>query len=540
MNILVKLHTLQETPNEKISFKNSEYGFKSEDVETYLKIYEGLKNEGVIKSGEFSESIWLLKNVKKKSTVTFTFDLELHKEFNLALKCFIVNLINTDYTLDHLKSMLTNIRQAFIESRQFEPAFLRQYEDILMATTDRKKEQLIQSNLKFAEFYTNHWNSEYEKLFKSISLPKRKIRTLPHYESIIQFDDILLDFMKKCTTDQRKKYLPILLWWRITKIIPLRPSDFLDLKADCLSSGNNTFSITVPRNKQKGNGQIEITNTLKITKEIYDLISEYLSLQSQTEKSEYLFAYMPYNSFIKERSRHNAKSRRNRTDKMDNAQMEELLDDFYVDVIGEQYGYPDLERVKLGDTRHFAFCNMMLQGFNELTIARIGGHLNLKSQITYSSHLDYFAEARVRILSETIKRNREQDLGDAFLSDSNALIVRSKLTKGETTDIRIQGGFCRDSSFPNNCIDNCIFCSHFQLDLINNPEMVNSLKLQSNKYSQNIKDQIETMQRFSKDMLYDKSTLKYSHEDQEQLSILARKLTELFNKKALIDSYIPK
>ena len=542
MNMTEPVHTLQESPNERISFKNNDYGFKLEDIDTYVDIYESLKTENYVKSGDFTDSIWVLykKPGTSKQTVTFTFDLEIYTEFNLALKCFIVSLINTDYSLEHLKSVQLNIRQAFIESRGFDPSFRNQYEDMLMATTDRKKEGLIKSNLKFAEFYSKLWNADYEKLFKSVPLSPRKVRRLPHYESIIQFDDILLDFMEHCTIDERKKYLPILLWWRVTKIIPLRPSDFLDLKANCLSSSDyNTFSITVPRNKQRGNGEIEITNTLRITKEVHDLVAEYLSLQSDTEKSQYLFAYMPYNSFIKRRSRNTAKSRRNRTDKMEISQMAQLLDEFYVEIVGEKYGYRNLERVKLGDTRHFAFCNMMLQGYNALTIARMGGHLNLKSQLTYSSHLDYFAEARVRILSEAIKRNREQDLGDTYLSDTNALIVRSKLRRGKTTNISIQCGFCRDEQFPNNCIDNCVFCPYFQLDLVNNPDIVNSLKLQSSRYSQNIKEQIETMQRFSADMLYDKSTMQYSHEDQEQLSILATKLRDLMNKKAMIDSYIP-
>ncbi|OBA06006.1 hypothetical protein A9P44_03550 [Paenibacillus polymyxa] len=541
MHKLERVHTLQETPNEKISFNNKSYGFKTEDVPTYEGIYQKLKNQNIVKSGEFFETTWIMYNHpgQSKEFVTFKFDLELHKEFNLALKCYIVQLINTGHSLSYLKSLQINIRQAFLDSLGFKPSFRKQYEDLLMVTSHRKKEQLIVSNLMFADFYSNHWNRDYERMFRSISLPERRIRTLPNYESIIKFDDILLGFMSNCDSYEKKKYMPVLLWWRITKIIPLRPAEFLSIKANCLSSHDGKFTITIPREKQKGNGDIEITNTLQITKEIYDLIDEYLLLQSEIEKSEYLLAYMPYNLFIPKPIRKAAKNKRNRTDKMDNSQMQELLHDFYEEVVGKKFGYPNIERVRLGDTRHFAFCNMMLQGYNALTIARIGGHLHLKSQLSYSRHLDYFAEARVRILSETIKRNRDQNLGDTILSSTNGLIIKSKIRKGEISSIAIQGGFCKDNSFPINCIDDCIFCTHFQLDLTNKSDVIDSLKLKSSKFSQNIRAQIETMQRFSAEMLYDKATMQYSHEDQERLFILATKLREMLNKKAIVDSYIP-
>lgn len=542
MDVLDKKHTLYETPLTKISFSNNNYGFKLEDIRAYVSKYKELKEKNVVETGEFYDTTWVLYTHpgRSKRTSSFTFDLELYKEFNLALKCYVVHLIDINYSLDHVRSLYSNIRQSFIESMGFDPNFLTPYEDILMALPDRKKEGLITSTLHFAEFYPNLWNGKYEKLFKSVSLEKRKVRTLPKYESVIQFNDVLLDFMDNCNENERKKYMPILLWWRISTIIPLRPIEFLDIKANCTSSGSGKYKITVPRKKQRGKGEIEVINTLQITKEIYDLVEEYLYLQGNTEKTGYLMAYMPYNSFVKERFQEGAKKRRNRTDKMENGQLKELLNEFYMKIVGEQYGYPSIDRVKLGDARHFAFCNMMLQGYNSLTIARIGGHSHLKSQLSYTCHLDYFAEARVRVLSEAIKRNRVQDLGEIALSNTNSIVIRSKLRKGETSSRPIQGGFCRDDDFPNNCIDDCLFCyPYFQLDLANNPDALKSLNLTSSKYAKRIKEQIETMQRFSADMLYDKSTLQYSQEDQEELSILAKKLRELFHKKAIIDSYIP-
>ncbi|MGR5979261.1 hypothetical protein ACT7DJ_17430 [Bacillus cereus] len=47
-----------------------------------------------------------------------------------------------------------------------------------------------------------------------------------------------------------------------------------------------------------------------------------------------------------------------------------------------------------------AFCNMMLQGFNMLSIARIGGHKTLRQQLHYHAHLDHLAESAVHILAK--------------------------------------------------------------------------------------------------------------------------------------------
>jgi glucose-6-phosphate 1-dehydrogenase len=53
-----------------------------------------------------------------------------------------------------------------------------------------------------------------------------------------------------------------------------------------------------------------------------------------------------------------------------------------------------IDRLTTGDARHYAFCNMMLQGFNMLSIARIGGHKTLRMQMHYHAHLEHFAVFR--------------------------------------------------------------------------------------------------------------------------------------------------
>ena len=195
--------------------------------------------------------------------------------------------------------------------------------------------------------------------------------------------------------------------------------------------------------------------------------------------------------------------------------------------------------VKMGDTRHLAFCNMMLQGLNMLSIARIGGHENLQSQVSYSSHLDYFAQARIKILSDQIKKNRFRNLGNSIaISDKvEALIVRSKMYKGKGVEREVQDGFCLDDVFPNNCIEDCDFCDYYILDL-SKKDTLTKLRLKSDRISTKIQKQIATMQNISRNMFYNIDSLEYSVDDQEELFNLGNKLNRLFDKKASIEANI--
>ena len=56
----------------------------------------------------------------------------------------------------------------------------------------------------------------------------------------------------------------------------------------------------------------------------------------------------------------------------------DLKDRFYKIIVEEKYGRCNLERVKAGDTRHFAIINMCLQGFSMHNIATLAGHSELK------------------------------------------------------------------------------------------------------------------------------------------------------------------
>ncbi|MEM5627556.1 hypothetical protein AAHB47_30555 [Bacillus wiedmannii] len=70
---------------------------------------------------------------------------------------------------------------------------------------------------------------------------------------------------------------------------------------------------------------------------------------------------------------------------------------------------------------------MMFQGFNMLTIARIGGHSSLDAQMHYFNHLEYFSQSSIQYLSDQYRKIPYISLNTEGISnDSNIKKLFSK------------------------------------------------------------------------------------------------------------------
>jgi hypothetical protein len=132
--------------------------------------------------------------------------------------------------------------------------------------------------------------------------------------------------------------------------------EFYNLTQDCIQYLDGTYELTIPRAKQspKHNEQLEVTNTLQINQDLYDMILNY---KEQTEpylnrgNPDLLLSYDIYKLFF---SKNETKAR-----KIDSVRFHRILENFYKNVMEKRYGYPSSDRLTTGDTRHYAFCNMM-------------------------------------------------------------------------------------------------------------------------------------------------------------------------------------
>lgn len=121
------------------------------------------------------------------------------------------------------------------------------------------------------------------------------------------------------------------------------------------------------------------------------------------------------------------------------------------------------EKVRLNDTRHFAFINLMRQGYHPVEIARLGGHTSIQAQYHYQQHLDYWVEFEsLQLLyssSKTIFNNSDYyPINIEFILDKVMHPIepnfKDKLEIGYCTDILKR---CRKKK--------CITCPSWGIDL---------------------------------------------------------------------------
>ncbi|GAE94546.1 hypothetical protein JCM21714_3709 [Gracilibacillus boraciitolerans JCM 21714] len=215
---------------------------------------------------------------------------------------------------------------------------------------------------------------------------------------------------------------------------------------------DNSYWITVPREKRKyeAYSDIDVENTLQVNKETYNIVKAYQDTLSDDIESNYLMSYETYYKYL---------DLKRETYKKDLSvlllsQFQTLLDDFYKKIVKGKYSYSEVEQVSPGDTRHFAFCNMMLQGFNMLSIAKMGGHRRLRTQQNYwGGYIEYFAESWVYILSENNRLERlNKSMSDGIFNIKNQLDRYRIYELSDFETLRpVKYGYCTDSNFPNNC-----------------------------------------------------------------------------------------
>ncbi|MGU8835699.1 hypothetical protein ACV3UL_15585 [Clostridium perfringens] len=499
----------------------------SKDIhnEDFLDKFISLKNRYHIKE-EFDDNKWSLYLETKKVVIDFPF--EFNKKFNTALK-----IISTHRLEDKLedaysvKTVIATTNRCATLTGMFSIENYELLEEYLLDIKPISRKGVIGSLLSVLHFYNTKASEYYIQKLSQFKI-KNTIanRALPNYKSILLFDYILKDFTDNCSVEDRIKYLPLLLWWNITRVIPLRPIEFVSLSQQCTDFSNGHYTISVPRLKEsqlenKSSGNIR-TDVLPITKDIYDLIQEYKSLANYTQ-NKYLLSYNLYHSQTSKNSQASAALLKYNKDVFCTNQLYALIQRFYDDIIEKQYcvvsklvsrtdDLNTIQRIRPGDTRHLAFCSMMLQGLNPLTIAKIGGHKSLKTQQGYYSHLETFVDANVSTLAKQIRNVLSNNLDNMNVYNNvfntrESLIrkMQSEKSFDSTKARRIEGGFCLSKNFPYECPPNtdCILCSKHIADMNDTDLMTRKASVGLKKTHAETKKQVDFLIDLFKK--YDKS-----------------------------------
>lgn len=333
----------------------------------------------------------------------------------------------------------------------------------------------------------------------SIKLGKRKDkrRKLPNESDILTFDYYLKYFFKdeEIEDDMKVMFYPVLIWWKVTNVIPMRPVELCTrLKRDCLEEIDGKYYLHVDRakvdigkNKTGGRKQrIPLLNKLSITKDIFDLINEYIKLTEWDEDTKTLFSYR---TLLKTREKYsniheNLKKGHVKIneDYFTTTVLSTLIDKFYemvirdiysVEIIDKNireknkgltsiYGSRILDRLDIGDTRHIAFTSLLLQGVSPIEIAMLGGHTSLSSQDHYQGHALFYADSE--IINLVTQRNFVHRDMDTTLKDivfSKPEIPPRSLKECIPTEDGV--GYCTINlnSEKLDCTGDCLRCKHW-------------------------------------------------------------------------------
>lgn len=238
---------------------------------------------------------------------------------------------------------------------------------------------------------------------RSVAEPS-KPRKLPNGRDIVSFSCYIDIFLNDPSVNDELKliFMPIILWWKVSVCLPLRPSEFIrKIPRDATFEKDGLYYLRIDRVKKRNTTKkaLPVLREIIITKEIYDLINKYVADTEKYGDADSLLSYRALNELKRAtQNKFNLKPSEQKyfESSFTHAVLQNLLKQFYDVVITGIYKDTFIDkRVRLGDARHIAFTSMILQGFSPIEIAIIGGHQSLRSSDNYTSAPEIYIDLQV-------------------------------------------------------------------------------------------------------------------------------------------------
>jgi hypothetical protein len=491
---------------------------KKEALQLILRLNErAFKENPLHKKIELADDYWGLYNPIRGSSEAIDFSfmdgLGFHKHTNISvlksvLKCWVLDrLINDRLTATTVQTYYKHVKDAIIKTHIFlqgeANAYSKYVQDLPIA--DAPKHQILSSVLNFLSYFNDIDSKGYyiemlHRLLNSLKLESNS-RIIPSGPNILKFSVILDNFYQteEHSSKEYLHYFPLLLWWKITTIIPLRPFEFCGIDPECLVYESNKCYLKLPRLKdnivyKRNLRRKQIIDKFQIPTRIEELIKEYIALVEGFghENRKTFISRKVYSLTLPTGEREGRLKRTN--DAFLSPDLQCLLERFYSNIVNDKYGFSytnlppvgkkpkdvvnsdilsDLIKIRPIDSRHIAFINMLAQGWSKPEIARFGGHLLLETQANYQNHQEYWIEVETRKLMQKFKLGQKAPSvkDDSTINkDSYSLsvrldaafkkkfILRPPATK---TKKKLKIGYCTDPL--QLCKTHCFHCDYWRV-----------------------------------------------------------------------------
>lgn len=316
-------------------------------------------------------------------------------------------------------------------------------------------------------------NEDYRYALSTVT-SEDKARDIPSFGSVLLFDSLMQRYIKE--DFKGGPYEIVVLWWELTKIIPIRPIEFFTLKKNCIFEKNGKKYIHIDRAKQQPGikKQVAILEDIQISEYLFILFNQFIQRHKDIlQNNNYLFSADLYRFYY-------PSARLSRKGFMGRDQLYFIFREFFLYIISKKYGYQivrkgrdveladnEIERIQPGDSRHIAFINMLLQNISPYTIAQIGGHTTINQQLHYFRHLEPFLTSKAYALSKNyVDGFKDLGYGWTISEKQKESITQIALYKEQLKGMRrIDIGYCTSDNFPYECeYDDCLYCPLSILD----------------------------------------------------------------------------
>lgn len=444
-------------------------------VEKAKQIFTDYQSDGTILPGcSFEDNVWYLTNEYENKGLHFKIDVFAYKgiwearlglsleEFIDCCKVFVTTqlgkraLSGIQSTLEDIRNVVSNKYKKLYDFKGFgisNPAAVEDFFSALPVGEDRPIIEFVRNALE-------------ERLaFNMYNRPANKARTLAEFRTYFEFDRIIKEFWASdLSPETRIFYFPLYLWWILTAVIPLRPKEFLVISRNCLSkSGNGDYYLKLRRTLLKGKSGKKTeyridgdfrTDTYVVPEYIGKAIEEYIDATKEYGSTEInsLFVTDPHYAKWKYREK------RSDSRLLTYTNMNTILNYFYMEVIEDQLNYSvvydaetnlgdnEICKIHLGDTRHIALINLMLEGGTPATAMYLAGHMNT----SMGSH--YYLN--VKNLIECVTYQEYQRLTG---SESEFQLTKPKRRTHRSEGLKLaDGSFCFSECFANGDVEDCL------------------------------------------------------------------------------------
>ena len=458
-------------------------------VDEARRLFFAYRDSGVIRESMFDDPQWRLTDEYANYTLNFSLKENEFKEFGelfsisandfiLYLKAYLVCQMG-NYSLGALQSIVHIVKSivrspvAQIENAIDEHAgnYIGKAGEFFSMLPSENREEAI-------EWIANCFDEA-----EGAAYSRGGQRNLAPFESYFRFDDVLKRFWKESTDENEKLfYFPVWLWWNVSAILPLRPREFVLTPRNCISEVGSEYKLAVRRNQIKGSGK---TKSYKISRDYKTfqytvpekLAGEIIRYQDATEK----FMANDINTLLIADTHYTKWGRcRPYTSRyFTYINLKTCLRYFFEQIVQERYGYriifdrevlsydddKEINYLHLGDTRHLAMINLILEGATPMVAMMLAGHDNETMASHYFSNITKLVECRTyRQYKKMIKGQETYRISGAtapltvkefVLLDDGGQCYSQKVRAGDYSD-------CCNVSGPSGEIGYCKDCMYYR------------------------------------------------------------------------------